>query len=191
MVADNSGDQQEFEEEVLPHLHSVYRVALGLAGSAARAEGLAYETMLKAFHGWPQCRGDTSARVWLLTILRQTFVKHCRTSRRTGASIDIAKIQPSSVVHNVPETDPEGQFLDQIVDEEVLRALDALPDELRETLVLSDLEGLPYTAIAKITDIPIGTVKSRLFRARQALLKVLYDYACEMGYIREASRDDS
>lgn len=65
------------------------------------------------------------------------------------------------------------------------QAIDALPDEFRETLVLSDVEGLPYAEIARITGVPVGTVKSRLFRARQALQKQLYDYAIEMGYIKK------
>ena len=67
----------------------------------------------------------------------------------------------------------------------MLRAIDALPDEFRETLVLSDVEGLAYAEIADITGVPLGTVKSRLFRARQALQKQLYDYAVEMGYINQ------
>ncbi len=67
----------------------------------------------------------------------------------------------------------------------MLRAVDSLPDEFRETLVLSDVEGLAYAEIAEITRVPVGTVKSRLFRARQALQRVLYDYAVEMGYIKE------
>ncbi len=70
------------------------------------------------------------------------------------------------------------------MDDEVLRAVDSLPEEFRETLVLSDVEQLSYAEIAEVTGVPIGTVKSRLFRARQALQQVLHDYAVEMGYIK-------
>ncbi|MBI4502054.1 MAG: hypothetical protein HY700_12950 [Gemmatimonadetes bacterium] len=79
--------------------------------------------------------------------------------------------------------DPEERFFDQIVDT-VLRAIDHRPDEFRETLVLSDVEDLSYDEIAAITVVPVGTVKSRLFRARKALQRQLYDYAVEMGYIK-------
>jgi RNA polymerase sigma-70 factor (ECF subfamily) len=88
------------------------------------------------------------------------------------------------VFREVQDVDPEGTFFSKIVDDEILRAIDALPPEFRETLVLSDVEGLSYAEIADIEGVPVGTVKSRLFRARQALQKRLYDYAVEMGYVR-------
>jgi RNA polymerase sigma-70 factor (ECF subfamily) len=91
------------------------------------------------------------------------------------------------VFHSVQEVDPEGRFFDQIVDEEVLRAIDELPDEFRETVTLSDVEGLSYAEIAEITGVPVGTVKSRLFRARQALQRKLHEYAVEMGYIKRST----
>ena len=84
----------------------------------------------------------------------------------------------------VQDVDPEGSFFDRIVDETVIKAIDALPEEFRETLVLSDVEGLAY---AEITSVPVGTVKSRLFRARKALQRQLYEYAVEMGYIKKVT----
>jgi RNA polymerase sigma-70 factor (ECF subfamily) len=99
--------------------------------------------------------------------------------------VDVNEIEPYTVFRNVHDTDPEGRFFANIVDDEVLRAIDTLPDEFRETLVLSDVEGLSYAEIADVTEVPVGTVKSRLFRARQALQKQLHDYAVEMGYIKE------
>jgi RNA polymerase sigma-70 factor (ECF subfamily) len=159
-------------------------VALRLAGSEALAEDLTQETMLKAFRAWNQYERGTNARAWLLTILRHTFINQYRKAQRSGVHIDIGEIESFSVFREVQDVDPEGRFFDQLVDDEVVRAIDSLPDEFRETLVLSDVEGLPYQEIAKITEVPVGTVKSRLFRARQALQKVLYDYAVEMGYIK-------
>ena len=84
----------------------------------------------------------------------------------------------------VQDEDPQGAFFDRIVDDEVLRAIDGLPEAFRETLVLSDVEGLSYQEIAGILEVPVGTVKSRLFRARHLLQKKLYEYAVEMGYIK-------
>ncbi len=174
-----------FEEEALPHLDAVYRVALRLSGNEAHAQDLAQETMLKAYRSWSQYREGTNARAWLLTILRNTFINEYRRMRRAGPTVDVTEIEAFTVFHDVQDTDPEGTFFDQLVDEDVLRAIDTLPDEFRETLMLSDIEGLPYAEIASITEVPVGTVKSRLFRARQALQKQLYDYAIEMGYIQK------
>ena len=81
-------------------------------------------------------------------------------------------------------TDPEGTFFGRLVDEKVLEAVDALPPDFREVLVLSDMEGMRYAEIAETLDVPVGTVKSRLFRARRLLQAQLYSYAVEMGYIQ-------
>ena len=184
MAAEPDDKRRAFEEEALPHLDTVYRVALRLAGDEAQADDLVQETMLKAFRSWHQYRPGTNVRAWLLTILRHTFINEYRKRRKVVAEIDVTEVEAWTVFPAVQEVDPEGRFFDQIVDEEVLQAIDSLPDEFRETLTLSDVEGLTYAEIAEITEVPVGTVKSRLFRARQALQKQLYDYAVEMGYIK-------
>jgi RNA polymerase sigma-70 factor (ECF subfamily) len=84
----------------------------------------------------------------------------------------------------VGEIDPEGRFYDSFLDDEVTRAIDALPDEYRSAVVLSDLHDLRYAEIAEILGVPEGTVKSRLFRGRRLLQKKLVDYAVEMNYIK-------
>lgn len=173
-----------FEAEALPHLDAVYRVALRLSGEEAQADDLTQETMFKAFRSWHQYKRGTNVRAWLLTILRHTFINEYRKARRTGRTVEIGEIEEFRVFAEVQDADPEGTFFNQIVDDEVLRAIDSLPNEFRETLVLSDVEQLSYAEIAQVTGVPIGTVKSRLFRARQALQQRLYDYAIEMGYIK-------
>ncbi|MBI4420092.1 MAG: sigma-70 family RNA polymerase sigma factor [Gemmatimonadetes bacterium] len=173
-----------FEREALPHLDTVYRVALRLSGDVSRAEDLVQDTMLKAFRSWHQYRPGTNVRAWLLTILRNTFINEYRRERSHGPTVDLADAEAFSLFGEVQAEDPAGRFFDRIVDQQVLRAIDELPEEFRETLVLSDVEGLPYQEIAEITGAPVGTVKSRLFRARRALQRRLYDYAVEMGYIK-------
>lgn len=86
--------------------------------------------------------------------------------------------------------DPEGDFFESIVDEHIMQAIDDLPEEYRMTVVLSDLEGLPYADIAELMEVPVGTVKSRLFWGRMQLQNVLYDYAVEMGYIAARTETD-
>ncbi len=177
--------RRAFESEALPHLDTVYRVALRLARDESQAEDLTQDTMLKAYRSWHQFKSGTNARAWLITILRHTFINQYRKTQRAGPTVDVDQIETYTVFHQVQEIDPEGSFFKQIVDDEVLKAVDRLPDEFRETLVLSDIEQMSYAEIAEITGAPVGTVKSRLFRARQALQKELYDYAVEMGYIRK------
>jgi RNA polymerase sigma-70 factor (ECF subfamily) len=173
-----------FEREALVHLDALYRVALRLAGNAADADDLVQETMLKAYRAWDQYQPGTNAKGWLLTILRHTFINEYRRRARHPESVDIDAIEPFAVFEDVQEDDPQGRFFDQIVDDEVLRAIDALPEQFREAIVLSDVEGLSYEEIARIIGVPLGTVKSRLFRARRVLQRNLYQYAVDMGYIK-------
>jgi RNA polymerase sigma-70 factor (ECF subfamily) len=96
--------------------------------------------------------------------------------------MDLDTIEP----YAVPEaaaSDPEGEFFSQIVDARVLEAVDALPEPFREVVVLSDMEGLNYAEIAETVGVPVGTVKSRLFRGRRQLQRDLYEHAVAMGYI--------
>jgi RNA polymerase sigma-70 factor (ECF subfamily) len=98
--------------------------------------------------------------------------------------MDLETVEPHALDRSIEEVDPEGSFFAQIVDAKVLEAIDALPDEFREVLVLSDVEGMRYAEIAETLQIPVGTVKSRLFRARRLLQAELYTHAVEMGYIQ-------
>ena len=178
-----------FEREALPHLDTLYRVALRFTAEPARAQDLVQDTMLKAFRSWHRYEPGTNVRAWLLTILRNTFINDYRREKQRGPTVDISTAETFSLFDKVQDEDPEGQFFNQIVDDEVLRAIDKLPDEFRETLVLSDLESMSYQEIAEVTSVPVGTVKSRLFRARRALQRELYDYAVEMGYIKRRDNE--
>ena len=173
-----------FEQEALVHLDALYRVALRLTGNAADADDLVQETMLKAYRSWDQYEKGTNAKGWLLTILRNSFINEYRRRTRHPETVDVDTIEPYAVFGDVQDDDPQGAFFDQIVDDEVLKAIDELPEAFRETLVLSDVEGMSYQEIGKILGVPVGTVKSRLFRARQALQGKLYQYAVSMGYIK-------
>lgn len=173
-----------FEREALPHLDTLYRVALRLAGNAADAEDLVQETMLRAYRSWDRFTLGTNAKGWLLTILRHLFINEYRRKRRHPESVDLDTIEPFAVFEDVQERDPQGAFFDRIVDDEVLRAVDQLPEAFREAVMLSDVEGLSYEEVAKVLGVPVGTVKSRLYRGRRLLQAKLYDYAVSMGYIK-------
>lgn len=180
--------RESFEREALVHLDSLYRVALRLSGNAAEADDLVQETMLKAYRAWDQFQRGTNAKGWLLTILRHAFINEYRRRTRHPETVDLDAIEPFSVFEELQDEDPQGTFFDRIVDDEVLRAIDELPEQFRETAVLSDVEGLSYEEIARVLDVPVGTVKSRLFRARRLLQQKLYNYAVGMGYIKGTAR---
>lgn len=169
-----------FEEEALPHLDTLYRVALRLTGERAAAEDLVQDTMLRALRAWASFRPGSNARAWLVTILRNQFINGWRSQKRAPSGVDMDSIPEPP---DVGDPDPEGRFFSELVDDEVLRAVDELPDEFRAVLVLSDMEGLPYADIAASLGIPVGTVKSRLFRARRILQGRLRVYAESTGLI--------
>ena len=181
------GHRDAFEREAIPHLDTLYRSAMRFTGDSFQAEDLVQDTMLKAYRSWHQYQTGTNIRAWLLTILRNSFFDQYHKARREGMHVNVVEIEEFAVFEGVQETDPEGHFFDQIVDHEILQAIDALPDEFRETLVLSDTKMLSYAKIAEVTGVPLGTVKSRLFRARHALRRKLSGYAVAMGYIRQAA----
>lgn len=170
-----------FEAEALPHLDLLYRVGLRLTGDPAAAEDLVQDTVLKALRAWDSFRPGSNARAWMVTILRNQFINGWRKRKRAPQDVDPEAI-PELPDRNDP--DPEGRFFAELVDETVTEALDALPDDFREVVILSDLEGLPYAEVAEALEIPVGTVKSRLFRGRRILQGTLRRYAEETGVIR-------
>jgi RNA polymerase sigma-70 factor, ECF subfamily len=173
-----------FDDEALPHLDALYRVALRLTADPSQAEDLVQDTMLKAYRSWRQYRPGTNAKGWLLTILRNTFINDYRRRKHEPIAMDLEAVEPHALYRSMQESDPEGTFFSQIVDDKVLEAIDALPPDFREVLALSDIEGMTYSEIADTMKIPVGTVKSRLFRARRQLQAELYSHAVEMGYIQ-------
>ena len=179
----------EFEVEALSHLDALYGFALKLSRAPEDAEDLVSDTILRALERWQQYRPGTNMRAWLFTILYHLFV-----SRRRR--IDAREVRPSAdddrpTFDVVGEPDPEGRFYDSFVDEDIMRAIDALPEEYRDAVILSDLHGLRYAEVAQILGVPEGKVKSRLFRGRRILQKRLKAYAVEMGYIREGWKPQS
>ncbi len=184
----------DFHEEALPHMDAVFRFALRLAGSRDLAEDLVQETFLRAFRSWEKYTPGTQCKSWLFTICRNVFLRQRERGQRhdeiVSENVDRSS-GPFEVVNPVwvkaVKADPEGDFFDAIVDEVVLQRIQELPEDYRTAVILSDLEGFSYQEIAEMTDVPVGTVKSRLFRGRRVLQGALYDYAVSMGYIKGTS----
>ena len=190
----NRAKRESFEAEALPHLDAVYRFALRLSGSPDVAEDLVQDTFLRAYRSWDQYTPGTRCKSWLFTICRNVFLRLHERGRRHDEILSEAAGQDARQVSGenpvfaaTPDLDPESRFFGGIVDQEVVQAIDELPEEYRVPLLLSDLEGLRYDEIAEVMDVPIGTVKSRLFRGRRRLQKRLYEYAVSMNYISQRS----
>jgi RNA polymerase sigma-70 factor (ECF subfamily) len=183
-LRDDEDKRTDFEQEALVHLDALFRVAMRFAGNAPDADDLVQETLLKAYRAWHTYQKGTNAKAWLLAILRSVFINEYRRSARRRAFVDLDAIEPVMVLDELRDADPEGAFFENLVDDEVLRAVDDLPLPFREVVTLHDVESLRYEDIAVMLGIPVGTVKSRLFRARHVLRARLYDYAVSTGRIR-------
>ena len=173
----------QFEGEALVHLDALYSFALKLSHASDDADDLVSETVLRALELWEQYRLGTNIRAWLFTILYHAFVSRKRRveAREVPEGDGETGWSPQDAVG---DADPEGRFYDSFLDEKIILAIDALPDEYRAAVVLSDIKEMRYSEIAQLLGIPEGTVKSRLFRGRRMLRGRLRDYAEEMGYVR-------
>jgi RNA polymerase sigma-70 factor (ECF subfamily) len=174
----------EFESEAIPHLDALYGLGLRLTGGdEARSEDLVQEAMLKAWRSWDRFEIGTNCRAWLMTILRNTFINDYRRDRSGPAKVEFEEVAEGHGAGALYEVDPEGRVFDRLVHEHVLRAIEELPDEFRVPVVLADIEGLGYQEVAETLGIPVGTVKSRLFRGRKRLQQSLHRFAVELGYL--------
>ncbi|HEU4565069.1 MAG TPA: sigma-70 family RNA polymerase sigma factor [Gemmatimonadaceae bacterium] len=182
-VEDEAARRERFEAEVVPYLDALYSFALKLTRARDEAEDLVSDTVLRAFDRWEQYRLGSNIRAWLFTILYHTFVS--RKRRVDAREVQLPEDEGAWGTYAVVgEADPERRFFDSFIDEEVTRAVAALPTDYRAAVVLSDVHGLRYAEIAEVLGIPEGTVKSRLFRGRRLLQHRLRGYATEMGYVK-------
>jgi RNA polymerase sigma factor (sigma-70 family) len=159
--------RQRFEETVLPHLDAAFNYARWLTRNEAEAEDVVQDACVRAMRFAASLRGD-DARSWLFAIVRNTWYSRARRSLRTIAPMDAAGGEPADEA-----LDPEEQLLQQQTVSRVRAAVESLPADFREVIVLRELEGLSYKEIAAVVDVPLGTVMSRLARARERLLAVL------------------
>jgi RNA polymerase sigma-70 factor (ECF subfamily) len=158
-----------FEQTVLPHLDAAYNLARWLAGNDHDAQDVAQEASLRAYRFFGGFRGE-NARAWLLTIVRNTFYDWLRKNRRAEI---VGALDEEALAVEYPAENADSVNLRLADAETVRRAIAGLPVEFREIVILRDMEGLSYSEIADLAEIPIGTVMSRLARARKRLQKRL------------------
>jgi RNA polymerase sigma-70 factor (ECF subfamily) len=165
-----------FEELAMPLFDSLYNFARWLAQDSNDAEDLVQETYLKALDNFASFRSGTNFRAWIFRILRNNFLSSCsKLERRMTVAMDSEEDGPEQAVD--AET-PETILMNRFSSQRVQRAFDDLPAHYRETLLLCEVEEMSYQEIAEILAIPMGTVMSRLARARKAVRKSLLSTSC-------------
>lgn len=156
-----------FEEDALAHMDALYRAALRLTRDPSNAQDLVQDTYLKAFRAAHRFERGTNLRAWLFTILMNTVRNRRRDVARDRVLVDSETVEAAPLVSK--EATPEDRLLHDVLDEDLERALQALPDAFREAVWLRDVEEFSYAEIAEMMAVPIGTVMSRIARGRRLL----------------------
>lgn len=174
-----------FNNEFLPHINSMYNFGYRLTLDRDDAKDLVQDTYLKAYRFVESFQKGTNAKAWLFRILKNSFINDYRKKSKEPSKVDYQEVETyynSEDVDRQITPDLRVEALQDMIGDEISNALNALDVDFRTVIILCDLEGFKYEEMAKILDIPIGTVRSRLHRARQLLKEKLSEYAKQMGY---------
>ncbi|MAQ15339.1 MAG: RNA polymerase subunit sigma [Sandaracinus sp.] len=181
----------DFEREAMAHLDALYGTAIRLTRTPSDAEDLVQDTLLRAYRFWDRFEAGTNLKAWLLRILTNTFINRYRRTVRERKVFDGAMATPvgegvmsRSAMRGLTKPIEDAQR--RILATEIQRAIDELPEDHRMMILLADVEELSYKEIAEIVGCPVGTVMSRLHRARKGLQKKLIRQAIQMGIVDEA-----
>lgn len=175
-----------FNTEFMPHIDSMYNFAYRLTNDEDDANDLVQDTYLKAFRFINSFQKGTNAKAWLFRILKNSFINDYRKKSKEPAKVDYQEVE--TVYNSADEPTYDGtvdlrsETVQDLIGDEVAHALNSLPVDFRTVIILCDIEGFTYEEMAKILDIPIGTVRSRLHRARNLLKEKLRSYATGLGY---------
>jgi len=184
-----------FEDEFLPHVDALKTFAFHLTYNDEDANDLVQETYMKAHRFISKYLEGTNAKAWLFKILKNAYINEYRKKAKRPTKVDL---EDYISYNDVDEDKGKGyldlreEIFDNMMGDEVTIAINSLPVDFRTVILLCDIEGFTYEEISKIIDVPIGTVRSRLFRARNMLKDKLKSYAVQLGYsdIREKKRKD-
>src|SRR5438132_4549765 len=189
---------EDFEAGVLAQLDSLYRTALRLTHNQQEAEDLVQETMLKAFRFANSYHPGTNLRAWLFRILNTSAIKRYRKQATHPATTSLPEGEDFYLYNRIRDMSgqelsagAEEEVLSKYLDDDVYKALNDLPLNFRMPIILADIEGLSYKEIAQALQIPIGTVMSRISRARRQLQKSLWQYARDKAYVPVQAADQA
>jgi RNA polymerase sigma factor (sigma-70 family) len=178
-----------FDKEFMPHIDSMYNFAFRLTNDEDDANDLVQDTYLKAFRFISSFEEGTNAKAWLFRILKNSFINDFRKKSKEPSKVDYQDVETTYNSEEDAETnqtvDLRAESVQDLIGDEIATALNSLPVDFRTVIILCDVEGFTYEEMAKILDIPIGTVRSRLHRARMLLKEKLKKYAKSLGYDTE------
>jgi RNA polymerase sigma-70 factor (ECF subfamily) len=175
----------DFEKEAIPHMDALFNFALRMSGDEDDANDLVQETYMRAFRFWDKFEKGTNCKAWLFRIMKNTYINNYRKRTKEPEKVDYEDIENFYENVKPSSTDDahlEKEIFDNLLDDEVFNAISTLPEDFRTVVILSDIEGFTYEEIADFIDCPVGTVRSRLHRARKMLYSRLHKYASKKGY---------
>lgn len=178
----------DFEKEAVPHMDALYNYALKMTGDSDDANDLIQETYLKAYRFWDKFEKGTNCKAWLFRILKNTYINEYRKQTKEPDKVDYEDVEEFYETIKDAHSDAailEKDLFDNLLDDDVSAAISSLPEDFRTVILLCDIEGYTYEEIADFIDCPVGTVRSRLHRARKMLFTKLYGYAQDKGYIKK------
>ena len=183
---------KEFETAALEHIDSLFNFGMRMTGNREAAEDLVQETYLKVHRFSHTFKDGSNLKAWLFKILRNTFINTYRKKIKEPKSVHYDEVEDFYLFNKIKTAKKEDDYVSgessdvyEFLEDEVKNAVNSLPLAFREVVLYSDIEDLSYGEISEIVGCPIGTVKSRLFRARKLLQKSLWNYANERGYLKK------
>lgn len=187
-------DQATFSDDAMQYAGQLYSAAMRMTRNPADAEDLVQETFLKAYRAYDSFQAGTNLKAWLYRILTNTFINKYRKDSRRPNEVDLGAVEDLYLYRRIGSEESaeaarttEDRVLDGLVESDIKRAVEELPENFRIPVLLADLEGLSYQEIADTLEIPIGTVMSRLHRGRKAMQKTLWEFAKHRGLLPEGA----
>tara|TARA_B100000073_G_scaffold89394_1_gene70246 strand:- start:1051 stop:1677 length:627 start_codon:yes stop_codon:yes gene_type:complete len=191
-------DQTEFESMAMPFMDQLYSHALRLTKNSSDAEDLVQETYLKGYRAFSSFKEGTNLRAWLFRILTNSFINNYRKKQRGFEEEDFDEVDDlylhrrlGSIQNSTLGMSAEDMLFERLTEDEIKDAVENLPTQYREVVLLADVQGFSYKEIAEILEVPDGTVMSRLHRGRAKLQKDLLEFASKRGLLVGSSQMNS
>ena len=191
-------DQAEFESMAMPFMDQLYSHALRLTKNSSDAEDLVQETYLKGYRAFSSFKEGTNLRAWLFRILTNSFINNYRKKQRGFEEEDFDEVDDlylhrrlGSIQNSTLGMSAEDMLFERLTEDEIKDAVENLPTQYREVVLLADVQGFSYKEIAEILEVPDGTVMSRLHRGRAKLQKDLLEFASKRGLLVGSSQMNS
>jgi RNA polymerase sigma-70 factor (ECF subfamily) len=177
--------REEFNKEAMPHMKLLHNYAYRMTNNQLDADDLVQETYLRAFRFFHKFERGTNCKAWLFRIMKNLYINNYRKAQKEPGKVDYEEVEnffDSIRSEKIDSNDLQQKVFSNLLDDELLTALNSLQDDFKTVVILCDLEGLSYEEIAEFLNCPVGTVRSRLHRGRKLLQMKLMDYARNKGY---------